>query len=396
MCRKEIFTIVLCSIFFLITIPAYSSLSFNTVIHSSGEIRPNMQLHVDGNKIKNSANNTFILRGINQHTFGDYPMGSWQKPDGSIEWNTFNPVMVASNLDAMKSWGINVVRMYGTSSFWIDNTENHRQIVKDLLTLMASRGMYLDYSFWHNIQGNQQEAPFPSTKISDGKAFAAFWGSIAADLKDYPNVIFSLWNEPVFLNMNVDDWFNAVQLSVTAIRATGAKNLIIIQWGGIGINESYGPAQGYPIAVDAPTAAQDALWWVAGKPITDPTGNLVYEFHNYRGGIHKFVNGTRVDVWETLDLNYGYYTCGLIDYVLNTLHKPVICGEIGPNMWQTGTELQHELDYYKNSLALFNTWGISYIGFWWWPTWTYAHLQSGPNYQPNQAGQILIDKIAGR
>jgi hypothetical protein len=35
---------------------------------------------------------------------------------------------------------------------------------------------------------------------------------------------------------------------------------------------------------------------------------------------------------------------------------------------------------------------ISYVAFWWWSSGMYQ-LYKTPNYQPNEAGQVLIDSI---
>ncbi|MHA1834036.1 MAG: glycoside hydrolase family 5 protein [Candidatus Baldrarchaeia archaeon] len=366
--------------------PAFS-LTNSVIIGSSGKITTILPLHVEGKYIKNSLGQTVYLRGINKHSFEGSPRGDWQAFDGSVVWDTWDESIVAANLDAMKSWGINTVRSYACAEFWINNTEGHREIIKQYAELLAQRGMYLIYTFWCADYGvGQQNFPYSTKSIPDKAAFVNLWISVANELKDYPNVIFSLWNEPTGNETQRDEWFAAVQDCINAIRSTGAENLIIVEWDGVWFNISYGEP---PPPTNRPSDYGATMWWVEGYPLNDPLGNLIYEFHSYRGGIHKYVNHTRVDCWEYEDLKYGFGNCCLVNYVLNTLNKPVICGEIGPNMWRTGEELQHELLYYQNALKIFDEWGVHYTAFWWWMRGPYAHLTGKPNYQPNEAGQIL-------
>lgn len=131
--------------------------------------------------------------------------------------------------------------------------------------------------------------------------------------------------------------------------------------------------------------------WVELYPLNDPLGNLVYSFHNYRGDFHRTIP-TRVNSWEYDDLKLALQTC-LVDYVLNTLNKPVICGEIGANMWESSEGLTQELAYFNNSLTIYNEWGLSYIAWVWTVT---AHMKHGLLQNalwlppPNTAGETLI------
>lgn len=364
--------------------PVYSSPTDSLIIRSSGKIALTLPLHVEGRYIKNSFGNTVVLRGINKHGFENHPEGHWQTIEGGVVYNTWDNDIVAANLDAMKSWGMNTVRSYSTAQFWIEDTGGHREIVKQYAGLLAERNMYLIYTFWHTDleeSAGRGHLPFPSNTFPDAQSFVDMWLSVASELKDYPNIIFALWNEPgMYDGERVGEWFTTVQSCIDAIRAAGAENLIIIQWEGIWINLNSGNG-----------AKMD---WVEEYPLNDPLGNLVYEFHSYRtGGSHKFVDDERIQIYEYADVLQSYQD-GLVDYVLNTLNKPVICGEIGANMWQTGEELEHEFEFYSNALQIFNEWDMSYIGFWWWPTYTYAHLTGNSNYEPNDAGEILKAAIS--
>jgi hypothetical protein len=333
-------------------------------------------LHIEGRWIKNETGDTIVLRGINKHGFEDHPNGHWQTPNGGVDWNTFNPTVVAANLDAMKSWGINCVRSYYTTQFWIENTGNHRQIVKDYATMLSERDMYLIYSMYHDTPGDQTYFP------SDETAFVNMWGSIADELKDYPNVIFEFWNEPNLGDgmSGVDRWQRVWQDCIDAVRATGAENLISVHFkGSIWINIVYGNG--------------DTLSYVETNPLNDPLGNLFYSPHNYRT-YYQFQCPGGVKCWEYDDLKLAMQMCE-VEHVLNDLQIPVILGEVGPNMWESGEELQHELEYYENLLKICNEWGMGYTTFLWFHSgFPFIHLTTQPNYQPNSAGEILINAIA--
>jgi len=57
-------------------------------------------------------------------------------------------------------------------------------------------------------------------------AFANFWSQLATAFKDNPNVWFGLMNEPH--DMPKEQWLSAANASIAAIRATGAKNMILV------------------------------------------------------------------------------------------------------------------------------------------------------------------------
>jgi endoglucanase len=98
-----------------------------------------------------------------------------------------------------------------------------------------------------------------SAKVPDS-AFADFWNRLATLYKNDPNVLFGLMNEPYGVD---GSWPKSAQAAVTAIRAAGATNLILI--GG----NAYEDAATWP-------QASDAL-----KSITDPGNNFAFEVHVY-------------------------------------------------------------------------------------------------------------------
>ncbi len=107
-------------------------------------------------------------------------------------------------------------------------------------------------------------------------AFARFWGKFADRYKDNPRVIFGLMNEPH--RIRADLWRRAVDAAIAAIRATGARNLILVpgtRW--TGAHSWQSPHRGISNAQ-------------AFRSLTDPGGNFAFEVHQY---FDKNYSGTK-------------------------------------------------------------------------------------------------------
>jgi len=376
--------------------PVIASLFTNVTIRSSGTIASILPLHVEGRYIKDCFNHTVVLRGVNQEGYLDSPNGWWNPQGGG--WTSglgvWNPDAVKYNLDKMKEWGCTVLRLHTNIQWWIEDNSSYRQHIKDTIAWAGKRGIYVIFEPYCVNGGTQYEMPFPpyippeqEAIIPSEQAFIDYWASVATELKSFPNVLLELYNEPHGNTTARDLWFDAVQKCIDAIRATGADQIIIVQWNyGIWCNLDYPP----------PANSAAIMDWVESYPLNDSQGNIVYSFHNYRGDFHRTVP-TRVNVWEYDDIKLALQYC-LVNYVLNNLSKPVLVGEIGANMWWTGDELERELAYFNNSLTIYNEWNMSYIAW----VWTVpAHMQHGllqNGYAwcppPTRSGEILISKVA--
>lgn len=82
-----------------------------------------------------------------------------------------------------------------------------------------------------------------------------------------------------------------------------------------------------------------------------------------------------------------------IDWVGDTLNKPLFIGETGCALTWTEDELQREIIAWNNTLAILNEWGIHYAAFWWRETGTFPLHHGPPTFTPTTSGQILKDKI---
>lgn len=105
---------------------------------------------------------------------------------------------------------------------------------------------------------------------SDGvpqSAFADFWRRLAAVFANQDGITFGLMNEPY--GISAEDWLSAANGAISAIRQSGAGNLILVpgtSW--TGAHSWSGGDYGTPNAT-------------VMTGVTDPANNYAYEFHQY-------------------------------------------------------------------------------------------------------------------
>jgi len=388
----------------LLSSSVVSSLINSAIITSSGKIVTISLLHVDGRYVKNSFNKTVMLRGVNKVEFADDPDGIWM---GNTMWNDGN---VAAELDAMKSWGINVIRCHMSVETWkfnIGPNSGHpaspycalpaREAIKRLILMAAERGMYVILdgctvrSYWSG--GDQDPLPYPpyqtsaqaSEVIASEAEFVDWWISVAQELKIYPNVLFELWNEPHGDETAKTSWKSVAQKCINAIRSEGAQQIIILQWG-------------YGVWTGLASGDVEGMEWILDFNLTDPLGNILYSTHVYRiyGGC---------GLWQYLEEEkgtpFGYlyddvkmaFQIEKLDWVGDVLNKPLFIGEIGCDLTWTNDELQRELIAWNNTLTIFNEWKLHYAAFWWREIGTFPLHYGPPNFTPTSSGQILKDNL---
>ncbi len=245
-----------------------------------------------GNRLEDPEGHEVWLQGVNA---------------GGLETLPQDLQVIKSVVVAIDDWKANCVRLpmneafwYGRSVYQNDGGKGYRDIIAQIITLAANRGTYIA------IDLHRFRAPKPE--------HADFWKDFAALYKDHPAVLFDVFNEPHDISWEVwknggwvseksgadesafltaeekkkNQGFQSVGMQglVDAVRATGAKNLIIA--GGVAwCNDLAGVTQGY--ALD------------------DKGGNgILYSWHNYN--------------WHT----------GWAEKVLGAAAKyPIFVGEVG-------------------------------------------------------------------
>jgi len=382
-----------------------SSLTSGVTIPNSLAIATISPLHVDGRFIEDMNNNTITLRGVNVGGFTDAPGGMWSGTDllSYSEWQN-NQALVTAELDAIQSWGCNVVRCHYAAQYWVQNTNNFRTIIYQFVQLCAQRDIYVILDGfcvwgWFSASGGQQATgqdalPYPpyqlyansSTIIPNQGAYENMMLSIATTLSNCSNVIISMWNEAGGgLNTTQyptaeSDYLGVTQTTINMIRSAGVQNIVLATWSwGLWANLQFPPPQP-PNEGGNPAGT---LSWVYDYPLNGT--NIAYDIHYY-------------DAFGQ-NVTYAQIVQGLTDcwlpYVLNNLTKPVLIGEIGADIAWTGDQLTAELNTFNYTLEALNGLGVGYCGWFFGVVGIYQLINTyGPSWTPTAPGTILIDNIA--
>jgi hypothetical protein len=372
---------------------------------------PTLPTHVEGNKIVDSSGQILILRGVQVPCFASQPAGAWS---GYTIWNQQD---IINELDAIKSWGANTIRLQIAIEYWKYNlnTPNlaitNRDAIKLVAQLAAQRGMYViltGYSVKGSSNGGQQDPlPYPPFQTSPGASsviankqdFVYWWNNVASELKNYPNLMFEIWNEPtlrpfglstITANTVQTEYFTVVQEVINSIRTTGAMQPILTQW-------DYSTW----VDLDYPWNPEATMNWITTANLNDPAGNIVYVTHIYRQGGSTGIYSIPESIqqhgsnyaWEydqiKLALQYER-----IDWVINTLNKPMFITETGCNIDLTGIASTQELTGWNNLLTILNQWDIGYIAHVWTSSTQNRLITNDQTYLPSQSGEILKEKLA--
>jgi hypothetical protein len=341
-----------------------------------------LPLHVVGNKIENSNGDTVLLMGWDKNGFEDYPQGSWMDTTGTYSYGQFNNATVTANLDAMKADGANFIRVISDSEYALNPADLNW--MAQLSQLCASQGIYMCYSLRQNNNTEAQpNCPFQDPGngyINTVADFVNMWGNISETLKNYPNIIYELWNEPSCSPEST--WWSAVQLTINNIRSTGDANCILIGWQS-GLYYGFGSGMG-----------DSDMSWVGDNVnftsnnytpanLNDSTGNLIYTTHVYLNG--NFFYGNYSTDYNTTDFDYAMQQTGV--FKVAAVH-PLLIGEIGEDLNDPNTAEQ--LNWYLYAVNLYLCNGIGVAEWWWYPNGSgtgYDTLTGGSNYALNTVGQ---------
>lgn len=327
-------------------------------------------LHVDGNQIKNVANEIVKLRGGNYTYFMNTEKGSWQTIAGGINWDTWDIDAIGDFLDALKLRGYNIIRTLMTIEFWIDDSESYQDKIKYFINQCAAHDIYVMLAPWRVSRlasdGIPVVIPYPpvdsdandTAVIANAAALVSWWGDVAGALTAYNNVIIDLWNEPNAgaLEAQEDDWFVTVQNCIDEIRLHSSTAIIDVCFG----------HQGAGLTYDFGTTFTDDFSWVAHNPLTDSENNLIYDMHAYHTNCYNSTAGYTYP-WSDADV-LTWLTESLADSLGNPIYNtyPIMIGEIGYSNW-TGSAAE-ECEWYTNTLQRFNEYGLHYCA-WALPPW---------------------------
>jgi hypothetical protein len=366
----------------------YATTSSYQIIHSSGFIQlPIRPLHIEGRYIEDDLGRVVHLRGVCKATFLDCSEGWWSDGDWGSNYGYWDENVVRRHLQAMKNWGINVLRLHTSAEAWLTNWKGtinpnmpsnmaFRDAVKRTIELAGEYGIYVVYDVYSAAIGEGQNLlPWPPWSpydvLPDPAAFVNFWVSVVSELKNYPNVLFELYNEP---GGNQTEWFQTVQLTVNAIRNIPDDHIMIVQWGYCG-----------------------GFDWLRTYRINGT--NILYSNHIYRTLDDDSYRNTFPNAEYTYEemknvlLNTRDYA-----YVLQN-NIPIWIGETG--CWESRNPTFEEKMYFTNLLKILNEWEVGYAVWEWFQDDARIEgliatpWQKGTMPSPNIAGQILINAIKG-
>jgi len=303
---------------------------------------PALQLHVSGNKLVNANGRTVVLRGV------DFSGPEYACVHGS---GIFAGPSDRASVMAMKSWGINAVRVPLNEACWNADSyvkpalagPNYRNAIRNYVRLLNANGMvaildlhWSDGMFSADSQGCLSAEAVCQKPMPDAPESVRFWSSVATTFKGDDAVIFDLFNEPYpnkvmpSLNAAWECWLRGgsacpgisyrvagMQTLVSAVRAAGAENVIML--GGL-------------------RYANDLAGWLRYEP-RDPDHNLAASWHSY-----NFNLCDTLQCWT-----------GQVGPVIASV--PVIAGEIG--------EKDCADDYIDPLMAYLDSKSTSYLAWSW-------------------------------
>lgn len=308
---------------------------------------PGQLLSVSGNKLVDRYGNRVFLRGYN-HSSPEY---SPIYPSSTQFYDDHTP----NAISMMARLGANCIRICVGEAPWLYTlTGNegvtgapYRAAIAALVTDARACGLFVIIDLqWTDprptpdtaYQGQIQQMP-------DRQNSLTFWQSVANTFKGDTGVIFDVYNEPNVVNwsewknggksinyMNTNgqgapsfstatggalsSWETAgMQELVTAIRATGATNVIML--GGLNYSAALGANQN-------DNAGSEDGGWLLYRP-TDTAGNTVASWHCYPNQPHTGNPGISAD-------GNGYKpfyesTTSTLTHIQQS--TPLVCGELG-------------------------------------------------------------------
>jgi endoglucanase len=177
-------------------------------------------------------------------------------------------------------------------------------------------------------------------------AYAAFWRDLATRYKNHPYVIFGLMNEPN--KISAQEWRKAVDAAMTAIRGTGANNIILVpgtRWTG---------AHSWSSSSDGWSNA------VVFEDLKDPANNMIFEVHQYLDDDYSGTSGS------CQSESIGVTTLQEFTDWARRNHHRAFLGEFAGGANDTCmTALDRMLSYMEANADVWTGWTYWAAGAWW-------------------------------
>jgi hypothetical protein len=285
--------------------------------------------------LADSNGNIVVLHGADESGTENYCF-TWGPPRIVISPEGGPSPLTQDSLTAMKSWGLNAVRIPLNEDCWLGindvdssvggaNYQTPIQQAVDLIT--KTNGMYVILDLHISAPGTTQA--LSQAAMADTDHSVTFWQQVAAAYKNNGSVVFDLFNEPNFSSgteaQQFQCWKNGstsanggacpmvdfavagMQTLVTTVRLAGANNLLILGGTGYSAHLDLWPQYVPTDTLSPPNIA--ASWHVyddQGGCTTDPATSLAALCPSSTGlGAQAVMTaGYPIVVGET-----GYYSC---------------------------------------------------------------------------------------
>ena len=130
------------------------------------------RLHVEGTKLVDEAGQTAVLRGVSTHGLTWFP--------DFINKALFQQIS--------QQWNANLIRLAMYSSLYCDGREEESlKLLREGIEAAIAADMYVIVD-WHILEDGN-----PNDHLEEAKAF---FGQIASEYADVPNLLFEICNEP--------------------------------------------------------------------------------------------------------------------------------------------------------------------------------------------------------
>ena len=168
------------------------------------EENADMELHVEGNLLKNRRGEKVMLTGVNC---------------ASLEWLCNPEKLVRTVQVALDDWNANTIRLPLSQDKWFgfggdqrgedESGERYRAIVDQIVEEIAKRRKYVILDLHRSNCGSWGE--FISGNMPDMNSLV-FWKDIARRFGNHPNVLFGIFNEP--FKVSWDCWRDGGEVTV--------------------------------------------------------------------------------------------------------------------------------------------------------------------------------------
>jgi hypothetical protein len=306
-------------------------------------------LHTSGNHLVDASGTTVRLLGVDR--------SGTEYMCNSGNGNIFDGPHDDASIAAIAAWHTNAVRVPLNEACWLgipptaDPTTSgsaYQSAIEGYVGQLNAHGQIAILDLHWNTPDTAQATG--QQVMADANHAPAFWTSVANAFNANPNgVVFDLYNEPHDISWQcwrdggscsgVTFQVAGMQTLVTAVRSTGATNLILL--GGVGW-------------------AGDDTQWATWKP-SDPIANQAASWHNYGP------NGCNTSsCWDSQFAGIGAV--------------PMVVGELG--------ETDCAESYVDTAMSYLDGKGASYLG-WAWDTYScggFPSLISNYNGSPTAFG----------